>query len=485
MAAPPIPTIPLVSHQNDPKIYTFGKNSIEKLESLGFSSSSTSSDIIKKYPNFDILSKAFKNINVVLSNYNKQIFRNIYENQKSFEKIKTDFTPEFQTPNSLDDLKQITQNVALPIQPTPEFSQDKQNLTIDSIGANQSIEKLLLKNKIHSYEVDPLDSKNAISGLPIYEKDTFLGEVDRTDGSKKINDVQLTTNNSKNTLSIVGEIVQQAENNNTDYHENSFLYRKTSEKKVAKQPDPNSNTQYSSNNPSDSKVPQNIQNNTGEITKAPTNYLSKNINNNNNNNNNNQQFNFALEQIKPENTERLLGPRPDKNLVDAQNPDDDSLYDYIPDYKKKLKMDMLWNKGIQPSVKRWKQLNDKSHQIDYANPLEMSTFVDKQIQFLNVEKTSYFPAEYRGNMLSNGKLFGSQAKRTKREIVAVENEARKRSNIENSGDINIQKRLINQHWMYKNPYSIKSYSNTFITTKSYEEGAFTPQYPPTNIAVAF
>lgn len=455
------------------KLFSFGKIITDKLTKIGVDPGQTVGDLIVKFPNFQALFNEFKNLKVNMNNYNKQLFKQIYEARPD----PGHNLPNFQTQNAHDSIKLITQNTSIPIQPTPEFSQDKQNLTIDSIGANQNIYSTLIHTKSNHQETNPYDLKVAIGGVPSFSKDEILNESNRTDDSKPQNEVSFIPTTLQNSSEIVNTLVTKAEINNTQYKTDS-LYEKSESKSASQQPQSQRGEEYqnessqsniASNKVSDQKLDQKEQ------SKLP-------IRGNVNRKRSNDDFNFALEQIQPQLQNSFLGARPDQNLVNAQNTIDDSYLDYVPDMKKKMKMDLLYNVGIDPSIKQWKKFNDKSHEIDYANPIEMQKYLQQGILMKNVESTSYFPPLYRGNNLSNGKTFGTFAKSYSKELKTIQDEANKKVKTENSGDINIPEQIMDKSWVYKNRYSIKPYSNTFITTKSYDKPVFTTQFPPTNLA---
>jgi hypothetical protein len=192
-----------------------------------------------------------------------------------------------------------------------------------------------------------------------------------------------------------------------------------------------------------------------------------------------------LEQIQPDEAQLLLGNRPDQNTRDQLNPYDDSYLDYIPNFKTKMKIDSLYNSGIDPSIKQWKHFNDKSHEVDYSNPLEMQKYRQDEIFLRNNKMLSFFPPNYRGGDLIKGKSYGSYKARKSKTVKMMEQQAKKQNKVETSGKINILKQLVDSSWVLKNPYSIKSYSNNFITSKSYLTPIETVQFPSTNFAKAF
>lgn len=407
-------------------LFAYGKAAANKFEKLGIDPAKDFRSLRRFYPNWISLKNALSKRNLYLNAGVRKSIKNLYNQNGSLvnetDQVTNSAIVTENDEQANESLKFVTLNTVSDHSIAPEFNQRPQQRSLNVEVANQLINHELQNiNGPQTSTVLPQDVREVARGLPVYDVNSLIKEANRFDDTAlPSNQIFVEAVQPLSSSQVIGESIALAELQPTLLDPENGMVQ--SERSIHTRSD----------------------------SRGPT--LSAD----------------------------------DQSRQSATSDDLDYLTwkDYLPDMTEHqyLHSKIDSERREEASIDQWKKWHDKSHKIDFQNPLELAHLNQKAIMYYEVEKTNPLPPVFRGGSMNDGcKMYGTNILKPfeiAHKILTKEDNtlALLSENVLNT------KNMVNKDWVRKNVNSAKAtLLEAHFGNHTYEPNRWIVAYPPPGI----
>lgn len=411
-------------------LFAYGKAAANKFEKLGIDAAKDFRSLRRFYPNWIALKNALSRRNLYLNASVRKSIKNLYNNNSSLD-VETE---QIQNPSVVTEDDQVTNealkfvnlNTVSDHSIAPEFDQRPQQRSLNVEVANQIVQnELQTINGPQTGTVLPQDMRNVARGLPIYDVDSLIDEANRTDDTAlPSNQTFVKAVQALNSSQVIGESIAIAELQPTLIDpENGMVQSQRGNSRREGPRDSNSDVSFSAED-------------------------------------------MSRQTAKSDDVDYLMWK------------------DYLPDMTEHQYLHSKLDSDREEIInfKQWRKWHDKSHKIDFQNPLELAHLNQKALMYYGVEKTNPLPPVFRGGSMNDGcKMYGTNVLKP---FEMAHQMLTKNAKLSEALSDNLlsTKQMVSKDWVRKNVNSAKgTLFEAHFGNHTYEPNRWIVSYPPPGI----